>query len=53
MKRFRRELSINMVFHKGIFRNNQIMIFPCFTVSKRNYLTSQSYRFFSPNVDLT
>jgi len=31
MKRSRRELSIDMVIHKGIFKNNQITLFSCFT----------------------
>ena len=32
MKRFRRELSFDLaVFHEGIFKNNQITLFPCFT----------------------
>ena len=35
MKRSRRELSIDIVIHKGIFKifkNNQITLFSCFTV---------------------
>jgi len=31
MKRSRRELFIDMVIRKGIFKNNQITLFPCFT----------------------
>jgi len=31
MKRSRRELSIDMVIHRGIFENNKITLFPCFT----------------------
>jgi len=31
MKMSRRELSIDMVIHRGIFKNNQITFFPCFT----------------------
>jgi len=31
MKRSRRELSIDMVVHMGIFKNNQITFFHCFT----------------------
>ena len=31
MERSRRELSINMVLDKGILKNNQITLFPCFT----------------------
>jgi len=30
MKRSRRELSIDVIIHKGIFNNNQITLFPCF-----------------------
>jgi len=30
MKRFRRELTIDMVIHKRIFKNNQITLLPCF-----------------------
>jgi len=33
MKRSRRELSINMIIHRSVFQNNQITLFPCFTVS--------------------
>jgi len=29
MKRSRGELSIDMVIHMGIFKNNQITLFPC------------------------
>jgi len=32
MKRSRRELSIDMVIHRGIVKNNQITLFSCFTV---------------------
>jgi len=31
MKRSRRELSIDIVIHRVIFKNNQIALFPCFT----------------------
>jgi len=31
MKRSRRELSIDMVIHEGIFENNLLTLFPCFT----------------------
>jgi len=31
MKRSRWELSINVVFHEGIFKNNQITLFPSLT----------------------
>jgi len=31
IKRSRRELSIDMVIHRGIFKINQITLFPCFT----------------------
>jgi len=30
MKKSRRELSIDMVIQRGIFKNNQIMTFPLF-----------------------
>jgi len=40
MKRSRRELSIDMVVHKGIFKNNQITLFLCFT-----YKTGVSFYF--------
>ena len=33
MKRSCRELSVNMVIHKVIFENTQIMIFSCFMPS--------------------
>jgi len=31
MKRSRRELSIDMVIHRGIIKNNKIKLFLCFT----------------------
>jgi len=31
MKRSRRELSIDMVIHRNIFKNNQVKLSPCFT----------------------
>jgi len=31
MKMSRRELSIDMVIHRDIFKNNQITLFPSFT----------------------
>ena len=31
MKRSRRELSVNVVIHRFIFKNNQITPFPCLT----------------------
>jgi len=31
IKRSRRELSIDMIIQRGIFKNNQIKLFPCFT----------------------
>jgi len=31
MKRSRRELSFDRVIHGGIFENNHITLFPCFT----------------------
>jgi len=31
MKTSRRDISIDMVIHRGIFKNNQITLFPCFT----------------------
>jgi len=32
MKRSRRELSIDVVIHQGIFKNNEITLFPCFAL---------------------
>ena len=31
MKRSRRELSIDIVIHWGVFKTNKITLFPCFT----------------------
>jgi len=31
MKRSRRELSIDKVIYRGIFKNNLVTVFPCFT----------------------
>jgi len=31
MKRSRRELFIDVAIHRGIFKNNLITFFPCFT----------------------
>ena len=36
MERSRRELSIDMVIHRGIFKNNQITLFPSFTLCDLN-----------------
>ena len=30
MKKYRRELSIDMIIDRGIFKNNQISLSPCF-----------------------
>ena len=35
MKRSRRELSIDMVIHRSIFKNNLITLFLCFTYLKQ------------------
>jgi len=32
MKRSCRELPIDIIIHRGIFKNKQITLFPCFTV---------------------
>jgi len=34
MRRFRRELTIDMVIHRGIFKINQNTLFPYFTFIK-------------------
>jgi len=34
MKKSRRELSIDMVIHRGIFKNKKMTLFPCFTLPK-------------------
>jgi len=36
MKRSRRELSIDMVICRGVYENNQITLFPCFTLITSN-----------------
>jgi len=38
MKRSRRELSIDAVVHKGILKNNQIPLGPCFTLHLKQKL---------------
>jgi len=38
MKRSRRELSIDMVLHKCILKNNQIMLFPGFIYLKQGVI---------------
>ena len=35
MKRSRRELSIDMAIYMGIFKNNQITLFPCFSFTPK------------------
>jgi len=56
MKRSRQELSIDVVIRRGIFKNNQITLFTCFTfipvtgvsfycVSARNPVSAESSPF--------
>jgi len=40
MKRSRRELSIDMVIHSGIFKNDQITLSPCFIFTSMFHLYS-------------
>jgi len=47
MKRSRRELSINMVIHRAIFKSNQITLFlrPCFTFIPKTGVSFNCVRF--------
>jgi len=47
MKRSLRELSIDVVIHMGIFKNNLITLFSCFT-----FIPEIEVRFYSVAVDL-
>ena len=45
MKWSHRELSIDMIIHTGIFKDNQITLYPCFT-----FIPKTRVRFYSePN----
>jgi len=46
MKSSRRELSIDMVIQSGIFINNQITLFPCFTFISKTGVSFNSVQGF-------